>query len=74
VGSSFWLQVLAEALASLPVFVIGLWFSHRRLRRHVDNVTRAQTWDIKDITRQQTGVIEGITDEQTAQLESGRRA
>lgn len=50
----FWLQVLAEALASLPVFLIGLWFSHRKLRQHVDTVTKRQTGDFESITAEQT--------------------
>ena len=54
----FWLQVLAEALASLPVFLIGLWFSHRKLRQHVDRVTAVQTEDIAGITADQTEELE----------------
>lgn len=61
--TGFWLQVLAEALASLPVFLVGLWISHRKLREHVDKVTRTQTGDFEEITAAQT-----------AQLESSRRA
>lgn len=65
---SFWLSVLAEILASVPVFGAGLWVSHRALRRHVDAKTDQQTAVIEDLTGEQTTVIRGITDEQTAEL------
>lgn len=55
---SFWVSVLAEALASVPVFVAGLAISHRRLRRHVDAVTRRQTGDFRTITDEQTTELE----------------
>jgi hypothetical protein len=58
---SFWISVLAEFLASLPVFIFGLVVSHRKLARHINRVTSEQTGDIR-----------AITDEQTTELEQGR--
>jgi len=75
-GSDFWLQVLGESLASLPVFVIGLFISHRSLRRHVTKLTHAQTGRVREMTEEQTAQLTGhldrVTEEQTAQLEAGR--
>jgi hypothetical protein len=72
----FWTEVLAEALGGIPVFGLGLWFSHRKLRQHMTRTTKSQTTDIKDLTAEQTaelaGHLETVTAEQTAQLESGR--
>jgi len=76
VKADFWLSVLAEALASLPVFLTGLWVSHRKLRRHVDTVTRTQTGRVRQMTDDQTerltGHLDQVTAQQTAQLEAGR--
>lgn len=66
--SGFWLQVLAAVIASAPVFLAGLWVSHRSLRAHVDRKTDAQTGAIAELTAEQTGVIKEITAEQTSEL------
>jgi hypothetical protein len=50
--------VLAEALGSVPVFAVGLYLSHRGLKRHLARVTRRQTGDIQVITDQQTTELE----------------
>lgn len=68
------MSVLAEFLASVPVFGAGLWLSHRKLRQHVDAKTDQQTVVIQSITDQQTGQFEGITAQQTGELLAGRRA
>lgn len=54
----FWGSVLAETLGSIPVFAIGLWLSHRGLKRHLNRVTRKQTGDIQVITDEQTTELE----------------
>jgi hypothetical protein len=59
-GPVFWTQVLAEVLASCPVFLAGLWVSHRKLKTHVDRKTDQQTGDIKTITDQQTAELERL--------------
>lgn len=66
--SSFWLEVLAETAGSVPVFGAGLWFSHSRLGRRLDAVTRQQTGQIQDITAQQTAALVQVTDQQTSVL------
>jgi hypothetical protein len=54
----FWGNVLAEALGSVPVFAVGLYLSHRGLKRHLTRVTRKQTGDIRVITDEQTSELE----------------
>jgi hypothetical protein len=60
--------VLSGIVVNLTGVAVAAWFSHRRLRAHLDRVTAGQTREIATLTSQQTGVIEDMTDQQTAQL------
>jgi hypothetical protein len=66
--ASFWKEVIAETLGSIPVFAAGLWLSHRKLRSHLEKVTRHQTGQIETLTVDQTAVLAGLTEAQTAEL------
>jgi hypothetical protein len=41
----------------MPVWTGALWLSHRRLRRHVDTVTRQQNEHIDRLTADQTAAL-----------------
>ena len=64
----FWGSVLAETLGSIPVFAIGLFLSHRGLKKHLSTVTRKQTGDIQVITDQQTTELERRRAERVARI------
>jgi hypothetical protein len=68
VTGSFWLSLLGGSMAPLPVFVLGLWFSHRSLRRQFEAKTDQQTEVIGALTAAQTAAIGTITAQQTEQL------
>jgi hypothetical protein len=62
-------RVLPGFVASVPLFVTGLWFQYWRLRLHVDKTTRRQTGAIQEITNRQTGELKG----HLSVLKPGRR-
>ena len=66
--SEFWIQVFAGAVVSWPVFLLGLWISHRRLSRKFTSATTRQTRAIQGIADSQTGDIRTITDSQTRDI------
>jgi hypothetical protein len=65
-------EFLALTLSGLVVNIAGIaltsWFSHRRLREHLDRRTSQQTTDIEHLTAEQTVTIEHLTEAQTAEL------
>lgn len=69
-------EFLALTLSGLVVNVFGIvltsWFSHRRLKEHLDRRTDRQTSDIEVLTAEQTAAIEHLTEAQTSEL-LGRR-
>lgn len=48
---------ISGAIVSWPVFIAGLWFSHRNTQQHVDQVTEQQTHDVRKITDTQTATL-----------------
>lgn len=55
---TFWLvDRMLPGVASSAIWASVLWVSHRRLRRHVEQVTRAQTQHIDELTEQQTATL-----------------
>jgi hypothetical protein len=59
-------------LSGVLVNVIGIlltaWFSHRKLREHIDRRTARQTTDIEVLTAEQTAALEHLTAAQTSTL------
>jgi hypothetical protein len=52
---SFWItDRMLPGLASSAIWAAVLWVSHRRLRRHVDQLTQRQTDHIDRLTERQT--------------------
>lgn len=53
----WWLDRALPGVASSAIWAAVLWASHRRLRRHVEQLTRAQTEHIDELTEQQTATL-----------------
>ena len=58
----------AGIILSLPV-----WVHHRLMRRHISDVTEAQTSHIDELTAGQSAWISTLTAEQTAALAARKR-
>jgi hypothetical protein len=43
----------------MPIWTAALWLSHRKLRRHVDQVTKQQNAHIERLTASQTAELSG---------------
>ena len=41
----------------MPLWTAALWLSHRKLRRHVDQVTETQNTHIEKLTTAQTAIL-----------------
>ena len=52
-----WELTLSGALVSWPVFIAGLFVSHRKLTRHVDKKLSQQTGQLVNVTDQQTETL-----------------
>jgi hypothetical protein len=63
--AAVWQYAVSGALVSWPVFLAGLWASHRKTREHVDQA-------VGSAVEQQNAWIRELTDAQTSELE--RRA
>ena len=63
---------LSGLVVNLAGIVAAAWFSHWKLKEHLDRRTDRQTTDIEVLTSEQTAAIEHLTAAQTEEL-LGRR-
>lgn len=64
-------SVISGVVVSWPGIAVTIWLSHRKLRQHVDTVTRRQTGTIRNLTDSQTAILLGHEQEGPDVVEGG---